>query len=156
MAAEHRELVQDSRRINIQLELLANRLLAPAELTAAQAYLLLYVLGHAREGASITALHRTCCHSKATVSKLIKRLREKDCVRVEPCREDDRRRLLFATDKARRLEPFLTGSIRQANDRLFRDFSPEELRELDRLQTKMLRNLADEGPARGEKEATTR
>ena len=156
MVTEQEALVRDSRQINTRLDMLVNRLLAPAEITAVQAHLLLYVLRHSQEGASMTALNRAYCHSKATVSKLVKRLREKDCVRVEPCREDDRRRLLFATDKARRLEPFLIGSIREAQDRLFRDFSPEELRELDRLQNKMLRNLAGEAPANSEKEATTR
>lgn len=149
MASDRGLLVQDSRQINIQLDLLVNRLLAPADITVVQAQLLLYILRHSREGASATAMQHSSGHSKATISKLIKRLREKGYVQAQPCREDDRRRLLFVTDKGRELQDFLVASIRTAHDQLYRDFSPEELAELDRLQKKMLHNLAGSGRENG-------
>lgn len=153
MAQDQGALVMDSRQINIQLDLLANRILAPADITMVQAQLLLYILRHSREGASATVMQRVSGHSKATISKLVQRLREKGYVEALPCRQDDRRRLLYGTDEGRRLEGFLTRSIRAAYDRLFQDFSDEELNELDRLQKKMLRNLAAGGRAREIKEA---
>ena len=100
MALDRGLLVRDSRQINIQLDLLVNRLLAPADITVVQA---------------------------------------------QPCRQDDRRRLLFGTEKGLALQEFLIASIRAAHDRLYRDFTQEELSELDRLQKKMLRNLAGSG-----------
>ena len=145
MALDRGLLVRDSRQSNIQLDLLVNRLLAPADITVVQAQLLLYILHHSREGASATAMQHSSGHSKATISQLIKRLREKGYVQAQPCRQDDRRRLLFGTEKGLALQEFLIASIRAAHDRLYRDFTQEELSELDRLQKKMLRNLAGSG-----------
>ena len=142
MSLDRGQLVQDSRRINIQLEQLANRTLAAADVTGAQAQALLYILEQAEAGASVTALHRFTNHSKATISCLIKRLREKGYVRVDPCREDDRRKLLFGTEKGEEVREFLDRSLLCIQDQLYRGFTPRELTTLDRLQKRMLWNLS--------------
>ena len=116
-------LIQENRQINIQLEQSGNRAMAQKGLTAIQAHILLYILDHSDRGISLTDIHREFGYSMAAMSGLVKRLREKDYVRVEPCARDDRKKILF-------------------QNQLYSGFSPEELATLDRLQKKMLRNLS--------------
>lgn len=135
-------LIQENRQINIQLEQSGNRAMAQKGLTAIQAHILLYILDHSDRGISLTDIHREFGYSMAALSGLVKRLREKDYVRAEPCARDDRKKLLFGTEKGARVRAFLDGAILQAQDRLYGGFSQEELAALDRLQKKMLRNLS--------------
>ena len=62
---------------------------------------------------------------------------------MEPCVQDDRRKLLFGTRKGEEVRDFLDRTILRAQDQLYREFSAQELAELDRLQKKMLRNLSE-------------
>ena len=135
-------LVRDNRQISIQLEQAATRAMAQQGLTGAQAQMLLFILAHAERGISLTDIHREFGYSMAALSGMVKRLREKDYVRVEPCAQDDRRKLLFGTRKGEKVREFLDRSILQTQDRLYDGFSGEELAALDRLQKKMLWNLS--------------
>ena len=135
-------LIQENRQINIQLEQSGNRAMAQKGLTAIQAHILLYILDHSDRGISLTDIHREFGYSMAALSGLVKRLREKGYVRVEPCVRDDRRKLLFGTRKGEEVRDFLDRTILRAQDQLYREFSAQELAELDRLQKKMLRNLS--------------
>ena len=135
-------MIQENRQINIQLEQLGSRVMAQKGLTAIQAHVLLYILGHSEHGISLTDIHREFGYSMAALSGLIKRLREKDYVRAEPCARDDRRKLLFGTEKGEQVREFLNRSICRAQDQLYAGFSQEDLVTLDRLQKKMLWNLS--------------
>ena len=135
-------MIQDNRQINIRLEQMGNRAMAQKGLTAIQAHVLLYILDHSEQGVSLTDIHREFQCSMAALSELVKRLREKDYVRVEPCAQDDRRKILFGTEKGLRIQAFLDRAISTAQDQLYSGFSPQELATLDRLQKKMLRNLS--------------
>ena len=136
------ELVRDNRYISIQLHWRGNRELAEQGLTDVQARVLLYILQHSDTGASLTDIHRELHFSMAAASGLIKRLREKGFVRVEACRLDERRKLLYVTEKGAKVREAMDASLRALPDLLFRDFSEEELATLDRLQKKMLGNLS--------------
>ena len=142
MDVDRNQLVRDNRQINIQLEQAANRAMAQKWLTGIQAHLLLYILAHSERGISLTDIHREFGYSMAALSSLVKRLREKDYVRAEPCAQDDRRKLLFGTGKGEEVRDFLDRTILQAQDRLYSGFSPADLAALDRLQKKMLENLS--------------
>lgn len=135
-------LIQENRQINIQLEQAGNRAMAQKGLTAIQAHILLYILDHSDRGISLTDIHREFGYSMAALSGLVKRLREKGYVRVEPCVRDDRRKLLFGTHKGEEVREFLDRTLIFAQDQLYRGFSAQELTELDRLQKKMLHNLS--------------
>ena len=135
-------LIQENRQINIQLEQSGNRAMAQKGLTAIQAHILLYILDHSDRGISLTDIHREFGYSMAAMSGLVKRLREKDYVRVEPCARDDRKKILFGTDKGKEAREFLDRAICEAQNQLYSGFSPEELATLDRLQKKMLQNLS--------------
>ena len=143
METDRSAMVRDNRQISIQLELLANRVMAQKGLTTIQAHMLLYILAHSAQGTSLTDIHREFGYSMAALSGLVKRLREKGYVRVEPCVRDDRRKLLFGTRKGEEVRDFLDRTILRAQDRLYREFSAQELAELDRLQKKMLHNLSE-------------
>ena len=143
MEIDRSELIRDNRQINIQMERAANQIIAREGLTGIQAHLLLYILDHSETGTSLTDIHREFGYSMAALSGLVKRLREKGYVRVEPCVRDDRRKLLFGTRKGEEVRDFLDRTILRAQDQLYREFSAQELAELDRLQKKMLHNLSE-------------
>ena len=134
-------LAWDGRQINLRMDRLSSQSLASAGLTGAQARALLYILQHP-DGTSVTELHQVTGHSKAAISRLIKQLREKGCACSQPCVGDERRRLLVSTEKARELRPVLEAAFRSAEETLYRGFSRRDLRDLDRLQQKMIRNLS--------------
>ncbi len=142
MEVDRNEMVRDNRQISIQLERAASRAMARKGLTGIQAHMLLYILDHSQGGISLTDIHREMGYSMAALSGVVKRLREKDYVRVEPCARDDRRKLLFVTEKGEQVREFLDQSIARAQDRLYEGFSREELADLNRMQKKMLRNLS--------------
>ena len=77
MTMDRSRLTLDSRQICIQMDQLANQSLAEADVTGVQAHALLYILHHSEMGTSVTALHQASGYSKATISNIIKRLREK-------------------------------------------------------------------------------
>lgn len=142
MIRDRTRLAADNRQISIQLERMANRVMARRELTGAQGRMLLYILEHSDAGTSLTQIHNAFGYSKPALSEILKRLREKDYVRSERCAQDDRKKLLFGTDKGRQVKAFLDVAFCQACDQLYLGFSPGDLAQLDRFQQRMLRNLS--------------
>ena len=136
------QLLRDNRWICIQMEQCANRKLAPLGITAVQAHLLLYILDHGSEGTSLTAIHRAFGYSMATLSGMLKRLREKGYLRVEHCADDDRRKLLFGTEKSHRERACLERAVRLSERKLYGCLSQEELQMLNGMQQKLLRHLS--------------
>ena len=136
------QLIRDNRWICIQMEQWVNRTLEPVGLTAAQASILLHVLNQGEEGTSLTAIHRAFGYSMPTLSGMLKRLREKGYLRVEPCADDDRCKKLLGTEKGRRLRRELEERSRQMEERLYSCFTSQELRDLDALQRKLLGHLS--------------
>ena len=137
------QIIRDNRLICIQMELLANQSMSPAALTAVQAHILQYILRHREHGTSLTAIHRDFGYSMATLSGMLKRLRDKGYIRTETCAVDDRRKLLYPTEKGVQVQEFLDDTIRAIEGEMYSCFSPEELATLDCLQKKMLHHLAD-------------
>ena len=135
-------LLQDGRWLCIQLEQCVSRRLSSLGITAVQAHILLFLLCRGDQGTVLTDIHRAFGYSKATLSGMVKRLREKGYVRTERCQGDDRRRLLFATDSAKQMQPQLEAAIGSVHGRLYEGFSPEELCTLARLQRRLLQNLS--------------
>lgn len=142
MTPNRDKMVRDNRKLSIQLELLANKAMAQTGLSAVQGDVLLYILRQETEGTSLTAIHRDLGYSMTTLSTMLKRLREKGYVCVEPWEGDDRRKRLFPTDKGRAVRTVLARSIRQAQDQLYAGLSREELALFGRMQETMLANLA--------------
>ena len=136
------EMVRDNWYISIQLQLCGNRALSEQGLTDVQARVLLYIMANSETGTSLTDIHRELHFSMAAASGLIKRLREKGFVRVEGCKLDERRKLLYVTEKGARVREVMDASLKRLPDLLYRDFTAEELETLNRLQKKMICNLS--------------
>lgn len=139
---DQERILRDNRRISIQMEQLVNSALAPWGMTAAQTQILLYVLRHSQEGTTLTQIHREFGYSMAALSGIIKRLKEKGFVRTEHWDGDERRKLLVATPSALELQQRLDRSSAQVRQQLWRCFTPQELRDLDCLQRKLLSSLS--------------
>ncbi|HIS66566.1 MAG TPA: winged helix DNA-binding protein [Candidatus Scatomorpha merdipullorum] len=135
------EMLRDSRCISNRLHRRGSRALAEQGVTDVQARVILYLLKHADTGASLTDVHRELHFSMAAASGLIKRLREKGYIRVEACALDERRKLLYVTEKGSRVREVLDSTLRAIPYQLYRGFTEEEVATLHRLQKKMLRNL---------------
>lgn len=142
MKADRKKLALENRRVSILMELLTDKVVAQKGLSATQAYMLLFILHNSGNGTSLTEMHRAFGFSMATLSNLLKRLRNSGYVRVEPCTEDNRRKLLFGTEKGMQLEQFLACAICNTCDQVYQGFTESELLELDYLQKKMIRNLS--------------
>ena len=139
---DHARLSYSFRQICVQTERLVNRALDQEEVTVGQAHVLRFIRDRSQRGTSLTEIHKAFGCSMATLSSLVKRLREKGYVRTEPCQADDRCKLLFSTRKSLEMQEFLQACAGRSEDVLYRDFSPEERASLDRLQQKMLCNLS--------------
>ena len=135
------EINRDHRLISIQLEMWVNQSLAGKGITGVQAQLLLEIPAN-RTGTSLTELHRLSGYSMASLSSLIKKLRDKGHIRVESCPWDERRKLLFGTEQGLRIRESADCAIREIQGRLYAGFSDEELRLHTRLQKKMRKNLS--------------
>lgn len=135
-------MVRNNRQIFIRMEQFSNNATAAKGLTAAQAHTLRYILQHSEQGTSLTEIQQEFGYSKATLSHILKNLREKGYIRTECCSSDDRRKILFATEKAEQIENFLEEAIRTTQGQMYQCFSQKELITLDQLQKKMLQNLS--------------
>ena len=135
------EMIKDSRFIGMQLSTRGSKALSRQGLTPIQARVLLYILKHSERGTSLTEIHRETGYTMAATSGLIKRLRENGFVRVEQYKLDERRKLLFATEKGERVRELMDECMAELPNQIYRGFTDEELATLNRLQKKMLHNL---------------
>ena len=137
---DYSALIHEHRKAGIQLEYLTSKSLTPLGFTAVQAYILLYVLDHP-EGTSLTAIRQEMGGSMSALSCLMKRLKKNGYVRVEQKPGDDRSKLLFGTRKGIEARPLLEETMHGSSVEFFKGFSEAELKELDRIQKKLLDNL---------------
>ena len=147
MEVDLRTLALQNRRVSIRMEQMADRMLAGTGLTAAQGNVLCFILEHGREGTSLTDIHREFGFSKATLCRILKNLKGSGYLRVEPCPGDERRKLLFYTEKGGQIQAYLKEATEQACRRAYRGFSQKDLEEMDRLQKQMMENLSAQAPA---------
>lgn len=141
MPTEKRELMEDMKLINLSVESEMNKILTAMGLTAAQGYVLIYILEHPETEMNSTRIHKKMEVSRATVSGLIKKLRCKGYLEFQSCASDDRRKLIVTTEKAMDLKNVLRQHIEQATEQIYADFSAADLAVMDKLQKRVLSNL---------------
>ena len=141
MEVDRSTIIRDNRRISVQMQQQANRAIAEKGLTSVQAHLLLYILDHSEKGISLTEIHQEFGYSMAALSSLVKRLKEKGYVRTAPCAGDDRRKILYGTEKGEEVWEFLDRSFFGAQDQLYQGFSQEELVQYAALSEKIKNNI---------------
>ncbi|HIY00482.1 MAG TPA: MarR family transcriptional regulator [Candidatus Blautia faecipullorum] len=137
------EMVFLMKKINIDLEIRLEKALRRKNLSGTQVYFLVYILRHHPLGTYITELCREVGISKATLSVLVKKLREKGylCFRENP--GDVRKKMILPTEKlneegaeflrqAERLETEICGAL-----------EPGETQRLWELENKILTGLSE-------------
>ncbi len=133
------------KKLNLGIESVVNSQVTPKELTASQCRLLGYLGEHRHENLCSTDIHTRLRFSRAAVSEMLKRLRQKGLISFEADPSDDRLKYIRLTEKADELERFMDRTFADVRKKLYQGFSQEEQEEFLRLSRKMLENLYQAG-----------
>ena len=95
---------------------------------------------HNGEPVFSTAIHHDLNISHATVSGLIKKLRAGGYLSYEGSDDDERHKKIIATEKAYTLQQDICDCLKKIETMAFRNFTDQELDEMERLQKKMIDN----------------
>lgn len=145
------------KKICLNMTAQMDRRMKNGEMTGIQAYFLVYILRHHPEGTYLTELCREIGVSKATLSALIKKLREKDYLYNQEDPDDVRKKKVLPTakliaegdgflQKAEKMESQLCGAL-----------DPEEQRRLWDLEKKLIsRSAAGEDREKERQEVNNR
>lgn len=131
-------LLFKTKRIAIGIECEMNRQLKQYHLTAVQAFLIVHLYRSHSEGTFVTTLHREFGVSKATISGLIKKLKEKGYLKIVASQKDERHRRIVTTEKLASEAITLQKMIRHLEEQIFGVLSIEEQNTLQKLQEKIL------------------
>lgn len=144
---DHRaeELIFMMKKIGLDLASQVEMNLKCGGISGIQVYFMVYILRHHPEGTYLTELCREIGVSKATVSALLKRLREKGYVFFREDPEDIRRKRVIPTARllaegevflaeADRLERRICGALDKSEQEEFRRLERKVLEHLDRME----------------------
>lgn len=120
------ELIYFMKKIGLDLAALMDCCLRNDELSGIQVYFLVYLLRHHSEGTYLTELCRETGMSKATLSALIKKLREKDYLYFRERPEDIRKKEVLPTKKLLEESEEFFIKTRQMEDEVCGALSQEE------------------------------
>lgn len=135
------ELIYFMKKIGLDLAALMDCCLRNDELSGIQVYFLVYLLRHHSEGTYLTELCRETGMSKATLSALIKKLREKDYLYFRERPEDIRKKEVLPTKKLLEESEEFFIKTRQMEDEVCGALSQEEKMQLWGLEQKVLAQL---------------
>lgn len=135
------ELIYFMKKIGLDLAALMDCCLRNDELSGIQVYFLVYLLRHHSEGTYLTELCRETGMSKATLSALIKKLREKDYLYFRERPEDIRKKEVLPTKKLLKESEEFFIYTRQMEDEVCGALSQEEKMQLWGLEQKVLAQL---------------
>lgn len=135
-----KNILRYSKYIHLKIECEINTMLAGKGITAAQSHVLMYIMEHNGEPVFSTAIHHDLNISRATVSGLIKKLRAGGYLSYEGSDDDERHKKIIATEKAYTLQQDICDCLKKIETIAFRNFTDQELDEMERLQKKMIDN----------------
>lgn len=135
------ELIYFMKKIGLDLAALMDCCLRNDELSGIQVYFLVYLLRHHSEGTYLTELCRETGMSKATLSALIKKLREKDYLYFRERPEDIRKKEVLPTKKLLEESEEFFIRTRRMEDEVCGALSQEEKMQLWGLEQKVLAQL---------------
>lgn len=139
--ADNQNIMLLLKKLNLGIEAVINSQVTPKELTASQCRLLGYLSEHKEENLCSTDLHTRLRFSRATLSEMLKRLRQKGFICFEPDPGDDRLKYIRLTAKAYEMERFMDRTFENVRKQLYQNFTVAEQEEFLRLTRKMLGNL---------------
>lgn len=131
------------KKISIALELFLEKVLGTKDLSGTQVYLLVYILRHHPEGTYITEVCREVGISKATVSVLIKKLREKGYLCFQNHSEDIRKKKVLPTEQLMEESKELLARVERLEQAVCEGMNPEEKEEFWKMEKKILLQLGE-------------
>lgn len=138
---EPEDMIYMIKKINIGLENQLSKRLGNKELSGIQVYLTVYILRHHPEGTYITELCKELGVSKATLSVLIKKLREKGYLHFQEQQEDVRRKKVLPTERLLREGTEFVKRAGNVEEEVCRSLDRKEREEICRLEMKILMQL---------------
>ena len=131
------------KKINIDMELRLEKALGKEDMSGTQAYFLVYILRHHPGGTYITELCHEIGVSKATLSTLAKKLREKGYLCFEENPKDVRKKKLVPTEKLTVQEEEFLSRAQQVEEKICQVLDLKERQQLWELEHKILIGLSE-------------
>ncbi|MGI6006494.1 MAG: MarR family winged helix-turn-helix transcriptional regulator [Ruminococcus sp.] len=129
------------KKININLEARLEKTLKQRNMSGTQVYFMVYILRKHPEGTYITEMCHEIGISKATLSVLVKKMREKGYLRFQEDPDDIRKKKVVPTERlAEAGEEFLQEAGEMETE-IFRTLNARERQQLWKLENKILRGL---------------
>jgi len=126
-----------------QAHKLMDRRLRQYDVSPMQCRTLIYL--HETEGpVNQKQLERHLMVKPSTVNGIVDRLEEKGMLRRTASKSDGRCRILALTEQGMQFYDKFIAIAREVNDRLEKGLSPEEIRQLASLLTRVAKNLSEE------------
>lgn len=135
------ELIFMMKKIGLDLASVMDCRLKNGEISGVQVYFLVYIMRHHPQGTYLTELCRETGMSKATLSALIKKLREKNYLYFRENSKDIRRKEVFPTEKLQLEGQKFLDKIRQLEEEVCSVMSTEEKMQFWALEQKVLLQL---------------
>ena len=135
------------RQLNLILDQRGREQMRPLGLSPSQSLALRYLLSLEGREVCATELHEEFGLSKSAISSTLKGLRQKGYLTTAENPEDDRKKQIILTGRAREINKRLDAGLARQQERLCAGLSPEQLEALEGSLRTMLSNLRRE-PAR--------
>lgn len=135
------ELLMQMKKVSIELEVRLERALRHGDMSGVQVYFAVYLLRHHPGGTYITELSREMGISKATLSVLVKRLREKGYLYFEQQAGDIRRKRIMPAGKLKEEQDLLLEKVINLENEVCGGLDSMEKEQLYILEQKILKQL---------------
>lgn len=143
MSEEYQEekLIQQIKRINTDIEIWLEKTLKTDEMSGTQVWFSVYMLRHHLDGGYITQMCREIGVSKATLSILVKKMREKGYFSFQENPKDIRKKKVIPTQKLISKEKELLQKVHQMETELCGVLTEEERQKLGEIEHKIWMRL---------------
>lgn len=138
---QDRNVMRTLKMLNLEIESMLNRVMAEYGLTASQCNVLGYLTNHCGQDICPRDIHATLGISRATVSSLLKKLKNNGFLVYEADPSDGRLKRVVLTEKADEFGGAIERSFAAAQRFLYEGFTEEEKIMLLEFMERMLKNM---------------
>lgn len=129
------------KKLNLGIESSVNAMLVSKGITAAQCAVLVYLLESRRPGLCATDIHQNLGISRAAVSALLKKLKNKGLLVFRSDPGDERQKQILLTENAGHFQAEMDRCLEYTSMKLYQGFTVEETEILQELLGRMCSNL---------------
>lgn len=141
------------KKLSLMVSVREDQIFAENDLTAAQSDVLMILLDQEGKKEIFSGdIHRELGISKAAVSMLLKKLRQKGYIDLQSTTGDDRMKQILLTPRARQVKEELDKKMDLFQKYLYQGFSGSEYEQLGQLVSRMLANLKSDEEAAGQEQ----